>query len=57
MGQRDRIIAFLHLAQEELDAASWLVERSPIPQRLKRRSIVPSVVLARATSFRAKEEE
>ncbi len=29
MGQRDRIAAFLHLAQEELDAASWLVERSP----------------------------
>ena len=29
MGQRDRIAAFLNLAQEELDAASWLVERSP----------------------------
>ena len=29
MGQRDRIAAFLHLAQEELDAAKWLVERSP----------------------------
>jgi len=28
MGQRDRIAAFLHLAQEELDAASWLVERT-----------------------------
>ena len=27
--QRERIAAFLQLAKEELDVASWLVERAP----------------------------
>lgn len=29
MGQRSRIEAFLQLAEEELEAASWLIDRSP----------------------------